>query len=199
MRQVDGRWQMCDVRCERAGGVLQYCVGVACLGASELGYAGWMGVSLAAWWRAAPEAALARRGLDLLHDLKPALLAMQRYRDVVRPIYDMIEVTNTHATRMRMRALPSYPPTYYCFMHKFIIYFFLYPFIMKPIYLLELAQLLILDYFKFQEVEHEAPNNVFVIIVFGILGMILQVRDRFQYNSSIDGSRRHGRPLSLPY
>lgn len=29
--------------------------------------------------------------------------------------------------------------------------------------------------FKFQEVEHEAPNNAFVIIVFGVLGMILQV------------------------
>lgn len=66
---------------------------MACLALSEVCYGAWMGASLAAWWRSAPEAELARRGIDLLHDLKPALLAMNNYRDVVRPIYDMIEVS----------------------------------------------------------------------------------------------------------
>lgn len=70
----------------------QYAVGVACLALSEVGYGAWMGASLATWWRAAPQAELARRGMDLLHDLKPALLAVERYRDVARPLYDMIEV-----------------------------------------------------------------------------------------------------------
>ncbi|CAB3254211.1 unnamed protein product [Arctia plantaginis] len=93
-----------------------YCVGVLCLALSEIGYGAWMGASLAAWWREAPQAELARHGMDLLHDLKPALLAVERYRDVARPLYDMIE-----------------------------------------------------------EVEREAPNNVFVIIVFGVVGMVLQV------------------------
>ncbi|XP_052754784.1 uncharacterized protein LOC113509826 [Galleria mellonella] len=93
-----------------------YACGVVCLALSEVGYGAWMAVSLAAWWRTAPQAELARRGIDLLHDIKPALLAVERYRDVARPVYDMIE-----------------------------------------------------------EVEREAPNNVFVIIVFGVLGMILQV------------------------
>ncbi|XP_075975481.1 uncharacterized protein LOC142976131 [Anticarsia gemmatalis] len=93
-----------------------YCVGVVCLALSEVGYGAWMGASLAAWWRSAPQAELARRGMDLLHDLKPALLAVERYRDIARPLYDMIE-----------------------------------------------------------EVEREAPNNAFVIIVFGVLGMVLQV------------------------
>ncbi|CAD0202006.1 unnamed protein product [Chrysodeixis includens] len=94
-----------------------YAAGVACLALSEVGYGAWMGASLAAWWREAPQAELARRGMDLLHDLKPALLAVERYRDVARPLYDMIE-----------------------------------------------------------EVEREAPNNAFVIIVFGVLGMVLQAR-----------------------
>ncbi|XP_059045616.1 uncharacterized protein LOC131841309 [Achroia grisella] len=93
-----------------------YACGVVCLALSEVGYGAWMAVSLAAWWRSAPQAELARRGMDLVHDLKPALLAVERYRDVARPVYDMIE-----------------------------------------------------------EVEREAPNNVFVIIIFGVFGMILQV------------------------
>lgn len=93
-----------------------YAAGVACLALSELGYGAWMGVSLVAWWRSAPQAELARRGMDLLHDLKPALLAVERYRDIARPLYDMIE-----------------------------------------------------------EVEREAPNNAFVIIVFGVIGVLLQV------------------------
>lgn len=69
-----------------------YASGVVCLALSEVCYGAWMGASLAAWWREAPQAELARRGLDLLHDIKPALLAMERYKDVARPIYDMIEV-----------------------------------------------------------------------------------------------------------
>lgn len=73
--------------------VFQYAAGVACLALSEVGYGAWMGASLAAWWREAPQAELARRGMDLLHDLKPALLAVERYRDVARPLYDMIEVS----------------------------------------------------------------------------------------------------------
>ncbi|KAG6460242.1 hypothetical protein O3G_MSEX011844 [Manduca sexta] len=93
-----------------------YACGVVCLAASEVGYGAWMGASLAAWWRSAPQAELARRGIDLLHDIKPALLAVERYRDVARPLYDMIE-----------------------------------------------------------EVEREAPNNAFVIAVFGVLGAVLQV------------------------
>ncbi|XP_047025454.1 uncharacterized protein LOC124634083 isoform X2 [Helicoverpa zea] len=93
-----------------------YAAGVACLALSEVGYGAWMCASLAAWWRSAPQAELARRGMDLLHDLKPALLAVERYRDVARPLYDMIE-----------------------------------------------------------EVEREAPNNVFVIVVFGVLAMLLQI------------------------
>lgn len=79
--------------CESRVCVLQYCAGVACLALSEVGYGAWMGASLAAWWRSAPQAELARRGMDLLHDLKPALLAVERYRDVARPLYDMIEVS----------------------------------------------------------------------------------------------------------
>ncbi|XP_035450094.1 uncharacterized protein LOC118276063 [Spodoptera frugiperda] len=93
-----------------------YAAGVVCLAVSEVGYGAWMGASLAAWWRSAPQAELARRGMDLLHDFKPALLAVERYRDVARPLYDMIE-----------------------------------------------------------EVEREAPNNAYVIIVFGVLGVVLQV------------------------
>lgn len=81
----------------------QYCVGVLCLALSEIGYGAWMGASLAAWWREAPQAELARHGMDLLHDLKPALLAVERYRDVARPLYDMIEVT--------CRTLVGPPPT----------------------------------------------------------------------------------------
>lgn len=72
--------------------MLQYAAGVVCLAVSEVGYGAWMGASLAAWWRSAPQAELARRGMDLLHDFKPALLAVERYRDVARPLYDMIEV-----------------------------------------------------------------------------------------------------------
>ncbi|XP_028041171.1 uncharacterized protein LOC114251185 [Bombyx mandarina] len=93
-----------------------YAAGVACLGVSEVGYGAWMGVSLAAWWRSAPQAELARRGMDLMHDIKPALLAFTRYKDLVRPLYDIIE-----------------------------------------------------------EMEREAPNNAFVIIVFGVVGAALQV------------------------
>ncbi|XP_041979687.1 uncharacterized protein LOC121733497 [Aricia agestis] len=93
-----------------------YCAGVACLAGAEVGYGAWMAASLVRWWRTAPQAELARRGADLLHDLKPALLAVERYRDVARPLYDMLE-----------------------------------------------------------EVEREAPNNVIVIIVFGLVGVALQI------------------------
>ncbi|CAG9788007.1 unnamed protein product [Diatraea saccharalis] len=93
-----------------------YAAGVACLAASEVAYGAWMAASLAAWWRDAPQAELARRGMDLMHDIKPALLAIERYREFARPVYDMIE-----------------------------------------------------------EVEREAPNNAYVIILFGILGAVLQV------------------------
>lgn len=68
---------------------------MACLALSEVGYGAWMAVSLERWWRTAPQAELARRGIDLLHDIKPALLAMERYKDVARPLYDMIEVSVT--------------------------------------------------------------------------------------------------------
>ncbi|CAH2085113.1 unnamed protein product [Euphydryas editha] len=93
-----------------------YSAGVACLAASEVAYGAWMVASLVEWWRSAPEAELARHGIDLLHDIKPALLAVERYADVARPIYAMIE-----------------------------------------------------------EVEREAPNNVFVIIAFTGVGIILQI------------------------
>lgn len=69
---------------------------MACLALSEVGYGAWMAVSLQRWWRSAPQAELARRGIDLLHDIKPALLAMERYKDVARPLYDMIEVASRH-------------------------------------------------------------------------------------------------------
>ncbi|KAI5637680.1 hypothetical protein NE865_09663 [Phthorimaea operculella] len=103
-------------RSHKIDGLLNYSVGVVCLAASEVGYGAWMVASLASWWRTAPQAELARKGMDLIHDLKPALLAIERYRDIARPAYDMIE-----------------------------------------------------------EVEREAPNNVFVIIIFGVLGIILQI------------------------
>ncbi|XP_013166267.1 PREDICTED: uncharacterized protein LOC106116791 [Papilio xuthus] len=93
-----------------------YAGGVACLAVSEVAYGAWMAASLAAWWRSAPQAELARRAMDLVHDLKPALLAVERYRDIARPIYDIIE-----------------------------------------------------------EVEREAPNNVVVIVIFGVVGMVLQI------------------------
>ncbi|CAK1585058.1 unnamed protein product [Parnassius mnemosyne] len=93
-----------------------YAGGVACLAVSEVAYGAWMVASLVTWWREAPQAELARRALDLLHDLKPALLAVERYRDLARPLYDMIE-----------------------------------------------------------EVEREAPNNAVVIVIFGLLGMVLQI------------------------
>lgn len=70
----------------------QYCGGVACLVVSEVCYGAWMAASLASWWRTAPQAELARRGLDLLHDLKPALLAVEHYHDVAHALYEMIEV-----------------------------------------------------------------------------------------------------------
>lgn len=76
---------------------VQYAAGVVVLALGEVGYAAWMGVSLAAWWREAPQAALARRGMDLVHDLKPALLAVERYRDVALAVYDMIEETERAA------------------------------------------------------------------------------------------------------
>lgn len=71
----------------------QYSAGVACLAVSEVAYGAWMVASLLEWWRSAPEAELARHGIDLLHDIKPALLAVERYADVARPIYAMIEVS----------------------------------------------------------------------------------------------------------
>lgn len=96
--------------------LLVYCAGVVCLLLSEVIYGAWMGASLAVWWREAPEAEFTRRAMDVVHDLKPALLAMERYRDLVRPIYDMIE-----------------------------------------------------------EMERRAPSNAYVIIVFGVIGLFLQV------------------------
>lgn len=78
-------------------GWLQYAAGVVCLALSEVAYGAWMVASLLAWWRSAPQAELARRGMDLVHDLKPALLAVERYRDVARPLYDMIEVLRHYA------------------------------------------------------------------------------------------------------
>lgn len=90
-----------------------YAAGVACLAVSELAYGAWMAASLAAWWRDSPRAELVRKGMDLLHDLKPALLAVERYRDVARPVLDMIEVRSaparcSHAppTRTLSRPLP---------------------------------------------------------------------------------------------
>lgn len=41
---------------------------------------------------------------------------------------------------------------------------------------LKLYVSLSMTYVLLQEVEREAPNNAFVIIVFGIVGMVLQVR-----------------------
>lgn len=41
---------------------------------------------------------------------------------------------------------------------------------------LKLYASLSMTYVLLQEVEREAPNNAFVIIVFGIVGMVLQVR-----------------------
>ncbi|XP_039754816.1 uncharacterized protein LOC120629825 [Pararge aegeria] len=81
----------------RGAALRAYAAGVACLAASELAYGAWMAASLAAWWRSAPQAELARRGMDLLHDLKPALLAVDKYRDVARPILDMIEEVEREA------------------------------------------------------------------------------------------------------
>lgn len=83
---------MCDL--------CQYAAGVVCLAVSEVAYGAWMVASLMAWWRSAPQAELARRGMDLLHDLKPALLAVDRYRDVARPLYDMIEVCTAVCRRI---------------------------------------------------------------------------------------------------
>ncbi|XP_068633999.1 uncharacterized protein [Battus philenor] len=74
-----------------------YAGGVACLAVSEVAYGAWMAASLAAWWRSAPQAELARRAMDLLHDLKPALLAFERYREFARPLYDIIEEVEREA------------------------------------------------------------------------------------------------------
>ncbi|CAH2046646.1 unnamed protein product, partial [Iphiclides podalirius] len=74
-----------------------YAGGVACLALSEVAYGAWMAASLAAWWRTAPQAELARRAMDLMHDLKPALLAVERYRDIARPLYDIIEEVEREA------------------------------------------------------------------------------------------------------
>ena len=65
---------------------------MVCLAVSEVAYGAWMVATLLQWWQHAPQAELVRRGMDLLHDIKPALLAIERYQDVARPIYDMIEV-----------------------------------------------------------------------------------------------------------
>lgn len=77
-----------------------YSAGVLCLAVSELAYGAWMAASLAAWWRESPRAELARHGLDLLHDIKPALLAVERYRDVARPVLDMIEVSRAPSSTL---------------------------------------------------------------------------------------------------
>ncbi|XP_045533532.1 uncharacterized protein LOC123720808 [Pieris brassicae] len=74
-----------------------YVAGVCALALSEVAYGAWLVASLAAWWRAAPEAELARKGIDLLHDIKPALLAVERYRDVAQPLYNMIEEVEARA------------------------------------------------------------------------------------------------------
>lgn len=75
--------------------VFQYAGGVACLAVSEIAYGAWMVASLISWWRSAPQAELARKAMDLLHDLKPALLAVERYEDIARPLYEIIEVILT--------------------------------------------------------------------------------------------------------
>ncbi|CAG9136361.1 unnamed protein product [Plutella xylostella] len=93
-----------------------YVVGVVSLFVSEVAYGAWMAASLATWWRSSAQAQLARRAADLVHDLKPALLAMERYRDLAHPLYDMIE-----------------------------------------------------------EMEQQAPNNVYVIVVFALIGFVLQI------------------------
>lgn len=67
-----------------------------CLAISEVAYGAWMVATLMQWWHNAPQAQLVRRGMDLLHDIKPALLAIDRYKDVARPIYDMIEASMTY-------------------------------------------------------------------------------------------------------
>ncbi|CAF4849033.1 unnamed protein product [Pieris macdunnoughi] len=74
-----------------------YVAGVCALVLSEVAYGAWLVASLAAWWRAAPEAELARKGIDLLHDIKPALLAVERYRDYAQPVYNMIEEVEARA------------------------------------------------------------------------------------------------------
>ncbi|CAK1541960.1 unnamed protein product [Leptosia nina] len=93
-----------------------YAAGMLALALSEVVYGVWMVVSLMEWWKSAPEAELARKGLDLIHDVKPALLAVERYKDVTMPIYEMME-----------------------------------------------------------EVEQRAPNNIFVVIVFALLAIVLQI------------------------
>lgn len=70
---------------------LAYMCGVLLLALAQVAYAVWMGTSLAEWWRDSPRAALARSGIDLLHDLKPALLAVDRYRAVAHALLDVIE------------------------------------------------------------------------------------------------------------
>ncbi|XP_052741163.1 uncharacterized protein LOC112044507 [Bicyclus anynana] len=92
-----GLWLAALVALAAARRLRAYAVGVLCLAASELAFGAWLAASLAEWWGSAPEAELARRGLDLVQDLKPALLAMDKYRDVARPIYDMIEEVEREA------------------------------------------------------------------------------------------------------
>ncbi|XP_053604687.1 uncharacterized protein LOC128671888 isoform X2 [Plodia interpunctella] len=93
-----------------------YAVGVAVLAVSEVAYGAWMATSLMEWWETDPHAELARKGMRLMEDFKPALLAVRNYKDVVEPVLDMLE-----------------------------------------------------------EVERKAPNNVFVIVIFGFLGLVLQI------------------------
>ncbi|XP_060801564.1 uncharacterized protein LOC106134117 [Amyelois transitella] len=93
-----------------------YAVGVVVLAISEVVYGAWMAASLKEWWETDPHAELARKSMRLMEDVKPALLAVKNYRDVVEPVLDMLE-----------------------------------------------------------EVERKAPNNVFVIVVFAMLGLVLQI------------------------
>ncbi|GBP47236.1 hypothetical protein EVAR_20240_1 [Eumeta japonica] len=93
-----------------------YACAVAALVLSEVSFGAWLGTSLWTWWRESPRAALARQGLDIVHDLKPILLTLERHQELARALYQVIE-----------------------------------------------------------ETEREAPNNVFVIIVFALAGCVLQV------------------------
>lgn len=172
---------------------------------SEVGYGAWMAVSLERWWRTAPQAELARRGIDLLHDIKPALLAMERYKDVARPLYDMIEVSAVvrwcicgwspaqspkNISRLRAALKPVDKGLCKCLgtrtwkivrmvrTKRTDLSLWSAHSAIDPVWCsrnFALPHLLYYNLFSLQEVEREAPNNAFVIIIFGALGAVLQV------------------------